>query len=220
MSFFTAFRSITCAAVLLGAVLLGAVLLGAVAAVGSGPANAQAPAASTKPDDVKSGTYKADTDHTRIIFSLSHLGFTTYYGEFSGASGSLTVKQGNPAATTVEIKLPTASISTTSPVLTGELKTADWLDASKFPEITFKSTRVVANGSTAEVTGDLTFHGVTKPVTLSVRFNAAGIDPIDKTYTVGFDATGRIRRSEFGVKAYVPAIGDEVSLLLSAEFKQ
>ena len=87
--------------------------------------------------------------------------------------------------------------------------------------MSFKSEKVVATGKdTADVEGQLTLHGVTRPVTLHATFNGAGVNPMDKHYTVGFDAKGRIKRSDFGVKTYVPLIGDEVDLILSAAFEK
>ncbi|OYV25501.1 MAG: polyisoprenoid-binding protein, partial [Acidocella sp. 20-63-7] len=94
-----------------------------------------------------------------------------------------------------------------------------WLDTAKYPTIEFKSTKVVRTGhDTAKVTGELTFHGVTLPETLNVTFNASGVNFLSKQYTVGFNATGMIKRSDFNVKTYVPVIGDDVSLIISAAF--
>ena len=96
-----------------------------------------------------------------------------------------------------------------------------WLDAAKYPEMVFKAEKIAPTGkNTANVTGALTLHGVTKPVTLAVKFNGAGVNVLDKKYTVGFDATGKIKRSDFGVKTYVPLIGDDLDLIISAAFER
>ena len=101
------------------------------------------------------------------------------------------------------------------------MRSAQWFDAAKYPTITFHATKVLRTGPTeARIEGDLTLHGVTRPVTLVAHFNAAGINPIDKAYTVGFQATGKIKRSDFGVSTYVPLIGDEVDLILSGAFER
>ena len=85
----------------------------------------------------------------------------------------------------------------------------------------FKAEKITTTGKdTANVTGDLTLHGVTKPVTLKVKFNGAGVNVLDKKYTVGFDATGKIQRSDFGVKTYIPLIGDDLDLIISAAFER
>lgn len=177
--------------------------------------------AATAPRDVQAGTYNVETSHTQIGFSLLHFGFTDYNGLFSGVTGTLTLDPAHPADSSLNIHVPVASVQTTSDKLTGELKGADWFDATKFPEATFVSTKVVPAGANkATVTGDFTLHGVTKPVTLHVTYINAGINPLDKAYTVGFRATGKIKRSEFGVKTYVPMVGDDVTLTIAGAFEK
>ena len=182
---------------------------------------ADAPAFSRDPASVQAGVYAVEPAHTRILFSVSHMGFSTWYGDFTGASGALTLDPKEPAKSAVEIHVPVASVSTTNAKLDGELKGADWLDAGKFPEMIFKSDKVVVTGKDkADVQGQLTLHGVTRPLTLHATFNGAGVNMMDKHYTVGFEAKGQIKRSDFGVKTYVPLIGDEVELILSAAFEK
>ena len=185
-----------------------------VAAQSAAPAN-------TDPAAVTAGRYVVEPSHTRLQFSLSHMGFTHWYGDLTGASGSLVVDPRNPVAAKVDVTLPVASVATTNAKLDEELRGAQWLDATAYPTIRFVSTRVVRTGARgATVTGNLTFHGVTRPVTLNAVFNGAGTDPIAKAYTVGFDGSTTIRRSDFGVKAYVPLIGDAVDIRISAAFVQ
>lgn len=182
---------------------------------------AEAPAFTRDPAAVQAGTYKVEPYHTRILFAVSHMGFTTWYGDFTGASGELKLDPAAPAGSSVEIHIPVASITTTNAKLDGELKDAQWLDAAKFPEMTFKSTKVTLTAKdTADIEGQLTLHGVTRPLTLHATFNGAGVNIMDKHYTVGFNAKGRIKRSDFGVKTYVPLIGDDVDLILSAAFEK
>lgn len=185
-----------------------------VAAQSAAPAN-------TNPAAVTAGRYVVEPVHTRLQFSLSHMGVTHWYGDLTGASGSLSLDPKSPTTARVDVTLPVASVATTNAKLDEELRGAQWLDATAYPTIRFVSTRVVRTGKRgATITGDLTFHGVTKPVTLNAVFNAAGADPIAKAYTVGFDATTTIRRSDFGVKTYVPLIGDTVDIRISAAFVQ
>ena len=169
---------------------------------------------------VKAGTYKVESYHTQVEFSLSHFGFTNYAGLFSGATGSLQLDPAHLTAAKLDITIPIESITTTVPKLTDELKGAQWFDTAKFPSATFTSTKVVA-GSDGEttITGNLTLHGITKPVVLRAHFVGAGVNPIDKAYTVGFEATGTIKRSEFGVSSYVPAVGDDVQLTIAGAFE-
>ena len=175
--------------------------------------------ADANPAAVTAGRYAVEPGHTRVQFTVSHMGFTNWYGDLTGASGHLTYDPKNPAASQVDVTLPVASVSTTNAKLDDELRSAQWLDAGAYPTIRFVSTRVVRRGPRAgTITGNLTFHGVTRPVTLNAVFNGAGTDPIAKAYTAGFDATTTIRRSDFGVKTYVPLIGDQVDLRISAAF--
>jgi polyisoprenoid-binding protein YceI len=177
--------------------------------------------ASTNPQQVAAGTYKVEPSHTRVQFTVSHMGFSDWYGDLTGASGSLSLDPKRPAASRVDISLPVASVSTTNATLDGELKSADWFDAARYPTIRFTSTEVVPQGGDrALIHGQLSFHGVTRPVTLAARFNGAGINPLSKGYTVGFNATTTIRRSDFGVKTYLPLIGDETEIRISAAFEK
>lgn len=170
---------------------------------------------------VEAGTYTIEPEHTRVRFDVSHFGFTKYDGEFRKVSGTLTLDPSKPDASKVDITIATNSVEVPNAKLKEELDGAQWLDAAKFPTITFKSTKVVATGAdTADVTGDFTLHGVTKPLTLKVKFNGAGTNPVNKHYTSGFEATGQIKRTEFGVKTYAPMISDAVDLDIDAAFEK
>lgn len=168
----------------------------------------------------KPGSYKVESYHTQVGFSISHFGFTNYSGLFSGATGSLQLNPAKLVASKLDISIPVDSVTTTVSKLTDELKGDQWFDTAKFPKATFVSTRVVPTADGATVTGNLTLHGITKPVVLHVRFIGAGVNPIDKAYTVGFEATGTIKRSDFGVTTYLPAVGDEVQLSIAGAFEQ
>src|SRR5450432_3143254 len=140
----------------------GLAILGTLAA-------AQSPPGGTSPSfaAVQPGAYAIEPTHTRILFSINHLGTSTWYGDFTGASGTAKIDPAHPAASSVEVSVPVASVSTTNATLDGELKGPDWFDAAKFPTMTFKSTQVRATGpNEGEIVGDLTLHGVTRPVTL------------------------------------------------------
>lgn len=187
-------------------------LLVASASFAAGPAN-------TDPKAVQAGSYTVEPYHTRVQFAVSHMGFTDWNGDFSGVDGTLQIDPAHVDAAKLDISIPVASVSTTNAKLDGELKSDQWLDAARFPTIHFVSTRIVRTGpSHAAIIGNLTFHGVTKPVTLDATFNGAGVNPLDKSYTAGFNATAKILRSDFGVKTYVPLIGDETTIRISAAF--
>lgn len=200
------------------------ILLGASSiflAAGGYAAQARSGSGDISPQAVEAGTYGVEPQHTRVQFSVAHMGFTDWYGDFTGVSGSLTIDPARIAAAKVDIAIPTASVSTTNAKLDGELKSADWFDAATYPTIRFVSTKVVRTGDrTARINGELTFHGVTKPVVLDAMFNGAGPNPMSKAFTVGFNATVAIRRSDFGVKTYVPVVGDATTLRISAAFEK
>jgi polyisoprenoid-binding protein YceI len=172
------------------------------------------------PAEVRAGTYTLDPSHSKITWSVSHFGFSTYVGQFAKVDGQLRLDPRQPEASQLAVTVDANSVGTLDAALDKHLKSADFLDTAKFPTAAFKATRVRRTGErTAEITGDLTLHGVTRPVTLTAEFNQAGVNPIDKTYSLGFDAKGKIKRSDFGMTTYVPAIGDEVTLQIEAELK-
>jgi polyisoprenoid-binding protein YceI len=176
---------------------------------------------STNPDSVQAGTYNIEPAHTRVLFDVLHMGYTHYYGDFTGVSGKLSIDPKNIDAATVQVSFPTGSISTTNGKLDGELKGGQWLDATAYPTIGFVSRHVTRTGpTTARIEGDLTLHGVTHPVVLDAKFNAAGPHPFTHRFSMGFDATGHLKRSDFGVKAYVPMISDDVDIIISAAFEK
>ncbi len=182
------------------------------------PALAQA---TNNPADVQAGSFAVDSGHTQVGFTLSHMGFSNFSGRLSNVTGTLTLAGGDHSGSKLSVSVPASSFSTPVEKLNEELTSADWFDAGKFPAITFTSTKVTSTGpDSATITGDLTLHGVTKPITLTAHFVGAGTNPLSKKYTVGFDATGTVKRSEFGVTKYVPLIGDDVTLSLHGAFEK
>ncbi len=189
--------------------------------VAGSPATAQM-AAPGAPDisRVAAGTYAADPAHSQIAWSLNHFGFTTYDGLFGGAMGTLTLDPAHPATAMVAITVPIAGLVTTVPALNDHLKSPDFFDAAKFPTATFTSTAVTIRGTQARIVGTLMLHGISRPVTLDARFVGAGVNPLTKKATVGFAATATVKRSDFGMTAYLPALGDEVALHINAAFER
>lgn len=171
-------------------------------------------------DSVKKGSYRIDSAHTQVGFSISHFGFTNYAGLFAGATGTLQFDPAHPSNDKLDVTIPVDSIVTTVPKLTDELKGAQWFDSAKFPQATYNSSGVaVGPGGEITITGNLTLHGVTRPVTLHAHLMGAGVNPIDKKYTVGFEVKGKINRTDFGVSQYAPALGAEVELLIAGAFE-
>ena len=163
-------------------------------------------------------TYKLDPDHTNVIARWSHFGFSHPSANFGQASGTLVYDEAAPGKSSVEVTLPLSGLDTFVPALDAHLKTAEFFDAAKFPAATFKSSKVheVAKGK-FKVDGMLTIKGVTKPVTLDVTLNNVGVHPMSKQQSIGFDATATIKRSEFGMGLYVPAVSDDISLRITTE---
>jgi polyisoprenoid-binding protein YceI len=163
-------------------------------------------------------TYKLDPGHTMVLFSWNHLGFSNPVADIGVGDGTLVFDAQNPANSSVNVTMPLANLDTHVPALDKHLKEPDFFNADKYPTITFKSTSVKpVGGNQYAVTGDLTVHGVTKPVTLNVTLNKSGVHPMTKAQAIGFDATGTLKRSDFGMGAYVPMVSDEIKLTITTE---
>lgn len=172
------------------------------------------------PAEVQAGTYRLDASHGKITWKVNHLGFSTYVGQFINVSADLTLDPANPANSTLTATVPLADVAPNDDGLKRHLQTPDFFNTAEFPTATFVAKSIVVDRDAptkADVTGDLTLHGVTRPVTLAVRFNQAG-PSMGNTYKVGFDGETTIRRSEFGMSYGLPAIGDEVELHIEGEF--
>jgi polyisoprenoid-binding protein YceI len=180
----------------------------------------QAQPISTSPAAVLAGSYKLDPGHSKITWSVTHFGFSTYIGQFASVNGTLKLDPKAPANDAVDVTVDTGSLGTLNPALDTQLKSKGFLDVAAFPTATFKATKVTVTGErTANIDGQLTLHGVTKPVVVQAVFNQGGANPLDKKYSLGFAGSAKIKRSEFGITAYVPAISDDVTLTIEAEFK-
>jgi polyisoprenoid-binding protein YceI len=172
------------------------------------------------PSRAVAGVYQVDPDHTQVVFTIGHLGFSEYTGMFTHPTGTLTLDPKNPAADKVDVSFPIAKVLTTSPELDKHLQTADFFDAAKYPTGRFVSTKVTATGDgSATIDGNLTLHGVTKPVTLDVRFVGAGDMVMGPPVpNLGFAATTTIKRSDFGISYGIPLVSDDVLLTINAAF--
>jgi polyisoprenoid-binding protein YceI len=163
-------------------------------------------------------TYKMDPGHTMVLFSWNHFGFSNPTANIGIGDGTIVFDEKDPAKSSVDVTMPLTDLDTHVSKLDEHLKKADFLDADKYPTMTFKSTKVQAvGGNKYKVTGDLTVHGVTKPVTLDATLNKSGEHPMMKVQTVGFDAIATLKRSDFGVGAYVPNVSDEIKVRITTE---
>ena len=163
-------------------------------------------------------SYRIDPGHTNVLASWSHFGFSHPSINFGQADGTIVYDADDVSASSVEVKLPLNGMSALADEFYEHLTGDGWFDAAKYPDATFKSTRVEAAGEgKLKVTGDLTVKGVTKPVVLEVTLNQAGEHPMTKAQSIGFDATGTVKRSDFGLGKYVPNVSDEVQLRITTE---
>lgn len=166
--------------------------------------------------------YTFDKPHTQVIFSVSHLGFTNSYGRFLDYDGGFTLDRVDPSKSTVDATIKTASLDMGDGKWDEHLKSPDFFNVAQFPTMHFVSTKVTKTGEkTADVLGNMTILGVTKPVTLKVTYNNSGVFPMnDKMYVAGFSATASLKRSDFGMTKYVPMVGDDVNIILEVQGNQ
>ena len=164
-------------------------------------------------------TYVIDKGHTHILFQVSHLGFSNTHGEFLEFDGSFEFDPESPGNSRVDVTIDTASIDSGHAERDEHLRNSDFFNVEQHPTMTFETTAVEVTGEdTATLTGDLTLLGTTQPVTLDVTLNGLGPHPFrEETTVAGFTATGTINRSDFGMTFGVPAIGDEVTIVIEME---
>ena len=178
-------------------------------------------------EEAASGTYKLEKTHASLTWRISHNGLSNYTARFTEFDAEISFDPDNPIASSVSATINPLSVETDHPTerekWNGEIATDDrFLNGDEFPEITFVSTGVEATGEfTGIVTGDLTLLGVTVPVALETTYNGTGNAPWFGTRDlIGFSARGVLKRSDFGMTALLPNIGDEVEVIIEAEFLQ
>jgi polyisoprenoid-binding protein YceI len=164
-------------------------------------------------------TYTLEPDYTQGIFRWNHLGFSTPAAQFAQGEGTLEFDEADPIKSSVKVTIPLGSLNTGVPALDEDFRSSDFFETAKFPVATFKSTRVekAAAPDHIRVTGDLSLHGVTKPVTLYVTIVKVGSNPRTGLPTVGFEATATLKRSDFGLGKYVPQVGDEIQMHITSQ---
>lgn len=193
---------------------LGAALLAPSLAIARPPVAPPAPAAAP-------ATWVIDKAHTDVSFRIRHL-VSRVRGQFRDFEGTITADPANLAGGSVQVTVRTASVFTDNERRDTHLRSAEFFDVEKFPEMTFKSTRVETSGSKLKITGDLTIKGVTKPVVLDGEFTGI-MGPDGPKQRVGFSATGTVNRLDYGVSWNRAAegggvvLGDEVTIELLVE---
>lgn len=163
-------------------------------------------------------TYKLDPNHTLVLASWNHFGFSRPTANFGQVDGAIIYDPRNVSASSVQVTLPLAGLTSFVPAFDKHLRSADFFDAASYPNVTFKSSNVESTGKNKlKVTGDLTIKDQTRPVVLDVTLNKAAQHPVSKRATIGFDATTTIKRSDFALDELTPNVGDEVTLRITTE---
>ncbi|MGM8891605.1 YceI family protein [Psychrobacter sp. 4Bb] len=162
--------------------------------------------------------WQLDNSHTRVGFSVDHMGFSTVMGHFSDVDGTVKFDLKNPNQTQLNFVIDTDSIDTAWAARDKHLKTEEFFNVKKYPTMSFKSTQVnFVNPQQAKVTGDFTLLGQTKPLTLDVTLNKIANSPLTKEPVVGFRATGTIDRAAYGMTAYSAGITTNVPIQIDGE---
>lgn len=168
-------------------------------------------------------TWKSDKAHSQLKFDITHLGISTVSGAFTDFDATIEAKKPDFSDATFTLTAKTASINTGVEKRNEHLKSADFFDAAANPELTFKSTSFKkVSESKYALMGDLTMHGVTKPVSLDLIYRGTVTNPMNKKAVAGFRATGTIKRSDFGIgpKFQAPMLSEEVMITADGEFGQ
>lgn len=162
--------------------------------------------------------YVFEPSHTQVFFSTEHMGISHPMGRFMKIEGGYTFDTEHVEQSIVEVKIDANSLDMNSAAWDEHMKNKDFFNVAQFPTITFKSTKIEKTGEkTGKLTGDLTLMGVTKPVTLDVTYNGSTRNPMNKGFMSGFNATGKLKRSDFGMSAFIPMVGDEATLTINVE---
>ncbi|HEY5741996.1 MAG TPA: YceI family protein [Terrimicrobiaceae bacterium] len=161
-------------------------------------------------------TFKIDPVHSSVIFSVKHLGVSNVYGRFNDVSGKVVLDKSDASKSSIEVTIPVESIDTRNQKRDQHLKSPDFFNAKQFPVIVFKSKEVKGSGETYQVTGDLTLHGVTKPLSLEIKDVVEGKE-MEGESRGGGETHFTIKRSDFGMDFMQGPVGDEVKVMLSLE---
>src|SRR5436305_12162 len=161
-------------------------------------------------------TFKVDPVHSFVLFSVQHLGVANTYGRFNDISGNVVFDKDNPSKSSVELSVAVESLDTNNSIRDRSLNGPDYLNAKQFPTLTFKSTRVEGSGDTLKISGDLTIHGVTKPLTVDFKKGGEGKGVFGEMRGGG-ETRFTIKRSDFRMNFEQGEIGDEVTVILSLE---
>jgi polyisoprenoid-binding protein YceI len=170
---------------------------------------------------LEKGSYQLDQTHVAVLFKINHMGLSTFVGRFNKVDATLEFDPNNIGAAKLSAIIDIASLDVNNPDLEETLRGSSWFDTEKYPQAFFKTTNVnLIDQNSAVFSGELTLHGVTAPIDLTITFNGGASNMLTGFYTLGFSATCTFNRSTFGVDYLIPAVGDAVALEVFAEFQQ
>lgn len=164
-------------------------------------------------------TYTLEPNYTQVVFRWNHLGYSFPAAQVGQGTGMLDFDEMDPSKSRISVRIPLSTLTTGVPDLDEHLASEDFFERAKFPEVTFVSTRVETGAAKnrLRVSGDVTIHGVTKPLTLDVTLLGVGTNERTQVATVGFNASGTLKRSDFGLAAFVPQVGDSIELQITCQ---
>jgi polyisoprenoid-binding protein YceI len=162
-------------------------------------------------------TYTVDPVHSSISFMISHASISNIHGRFNDFSGKITIDSADPAKSSFMLSIPIDSIDTNNVKRDEHLRAPDYFNAKQFPALTFQSTKVKAVDGGYEVAGDLTMHGVTKPITLKLDGGHQVVEFPKGTKRIGVTSEFTVKRSDFGMEVDPKALGDEVTVVVGIE---
>jgi polyisoprenoid-binding protein YceI len=171
--------------------------------------------------EIQAGEYKLDKEHAVLLFKINHMGFSSYVGRFNEFDVSLDFDPNNIENSRIEAIIDMGSIDVNNPEFATTLGGTAWLDTQRFPQAVFRSLSIKKiDDEQLLVRGELTFLGTTQEVTMMAKLNGAANNPLTRQYTLGFAANLRFNRSEFGLKKFIPVVGDEVDIEIHSEFQR
>jgi len=171
--------------------------------------------------NLEPGSYQLDKQHTSVLFKINHMGMSTFVGRFNSVDASLEFDPAHMENAKLSAVINMASVDVNNVELSETLRGSSWFDAVRYPQAVFTTTHVkIINESRAIFSGNLQFHGTTAPIALDVIFNGGGDNLLTGRYTLGFTAGTQFKRSAFGMDYMVPAVGDDVTIEVFAEFQK